>query len=404
MIKYPLEGIRVIDLAWAWAGAQATSILALLGAEVIKVESLRRIDHTRVFSLTTGRWFEGYNQSTTFNEVNLNKLGAAINLSKPKGVELVKELAKISDILLQNMRPGKVDGMGLGYEALKEVKPDIIMLSSSALGATGPESGYIGYAPSFAALSGASHISGYENEPPIRLSGEIDMLSAHSSAFAIMAALIHRQRTGEGQFIDLSSTEATSVVMGEVFIDYDMNGRIQTRHGNKDAFMAPHNCYRCKGEEKWISIAVATEEEWVALCQVAKHPEWDTDERFHDSLTRWHNQAELDRLISDWTIDYTPTEVMKMLQGVGVAAVPSFSSEDLWNDPHLGERGFWTEVEHPEIGKKTVLAPAWKLSETPLEIRRPAPLVGEHNQYVFSELLGLSESEIKRLEEEQVIY
>jgi len=404
VLKYPLEGIRVVDFAWAWAGAQATSILALLGAEVIKIESMRRIDHSRVFSLTTGQWFDEPDSSAIFNDMNLGKLSANIDLSHPEGVDLVKKLVEISDVVVQNMRPGKIDGLGLGYDVLREIKPDIIMLSSSARGNTGPEREYIGYAPLFSAISGFAYISGYEDEDPVRLSGEIDLLSATSSAFAVLAALIHRQQTGEGQFIDLSSTEATSVFMGEVFMDYCMNGRIQTRHGNKDPFMAPHNVYRCKGEDKWVSIAVATDDEFKSLCQVIGHIEWATDERFADSFSRWHNQAELDKLIEIWTVNHTHTEVTQMLQEAGVAAAPSCNSEDLWYDPHLRQRGFWTEVDHPILGRKTAIDTVWKLSGTPLKVNRPAPLFGEHNQYVFGELLGLSDSEIQRLKEAKAIY
>ncbi|MBM3131773.1 MAG: CoA transferase, partial [Chloroflexi bacterium] len=238
----------------------------------------------------------------------------------------------------------------------------------------------------------------------VRLSGEIDLLSATSSAFAILAALIHRQRTGEGQFIDLSSTEATSVFMGEILTDYCMNGRVQTRHGNRHPFMAPHNCYRCKGEDKWVSIAVATDEEWRAFCRIAGHPEWATDERFSDGLSRWKHQGELDKLIESWTIHRTHTELTEILQSVGVAAAPSCNSEDLWNDPHLKAREFWAEMEHPLLGRKTVIAPVWKLSETPLKVRGPAPLFGEHNDYVFGKLLGLSRAEIEGLKREKVIY
>ncbi|NQT71928.1 MAG: CoA transferase [Chloroflexi bacterium] len=404
MLEYPLEGIRIVDFAWAWAGAQATSILALLGAEVIKIESMRRIDHSRVFSLTTGQWFDEPDSSVIFNDMNLGKMSANIDLSHPEGVDLVKKLVKISDVVVQNMRPGKIDGLGLGYDVLREIKPDIIMLSSSARGNTGPEREYIGYAPLFSAISGFAYISGYEDEDPVRLSGEIDLLSATSSAFAVLAALIHRQQTGEGQFIDLSSTEATSVFMGEVFMDYCMNGRIQTRHGNKDPFMAPHNVYRCKGEDKWVSIAVATDDEFKSLCQVIGHLEWATDERFADSFSRWHNQAELDKLIEIWTVNHTHTEVTQMLQEVGVAAAPSCNSEDIWNDPHLRDRGFWAEVDHPILGRKTVIDTVWKLSGTPLEVNRPAPLFGEHNQYVFGELLGLSDSEIEKLKKKKAIF
>ena len=394
----------MVDFAWAWAGAQATSILALFGAEVIKVESRRRIDHSRIFSLTTGQWFDEPDRSPVFNDMNLGKLSANIDLSHPEGVALAKRLVAISDVVVENMRPGKIQALGLGYEELRKVKPDIIMLSSSARGATGPESGYIGYAPLFGALSGFSYISGYEGEDPIRLSGEIDLLSAATSAFAIMAALLHRQATGEGQYIDLSSTEATTVLMGEVLLDYFMNGRSQTRHGNDHPFMAPHNCYRCRGEDRWVSIAVGSDQEWLALCRAAGHPEWAEDPRFSTGLSRWRHRQELDRLIEGWTASLTPAEVTERLQAVGVAAAPSASSEELWADPHLRARGFWSEVEHPVLGRQVVISPVWRLSRTPLEVPGPAPLFGQHNEYVFGELLGLSREEIERLVREEVIY
>lgn len=404
MDKHPLEGIRVIDFAWAWAGAHASAILAFLGAEVIKIESRKRLDLSRFGSITTGEFFEEPDHSPVFNDINLNKLSANINLSHPKGVELVKKLTRISDVVSQNMRPGVMDKLGLGYGILREINPGIIMLSSSARGITGPERHYIGYAPSFAALSGMSYITGYLDGPPVRLMGEIDLMSATAAAFAIIAALVYRQQTGEGQHIDLSSSEAVSVFAGEVLMDYSMNGRVQSRKGNRDDFMAPHNCYRCRGEDKWISIAIATDEEWSRFCEATGHSEWINDERFADAFSRWHHQEELDKLVGNWTQTRTHYEVMELLQKIGIAAMPSFNSEELYKDPHLRERNCWVEVEHPLIGTQTVVAPPWKFSQSKADVRSHGPLLGEHNQYVFGELLGLSSSEIERLAEEAAIY
>jgi benzylsuccinate CoA-transferase BbsF subunit len=187
-------------------------------------------------------------------------------------------------------------------------------------------------------------------------------------------------------------------------MDYIMNKRVQTRVGNRDEIMAPHNCYPCKGEDKWVSIAIATEEEWDCFCNAIGNPEWAQDERFADAYWRWRNQDELDKLISEWTINYTHYEVMDILQKVGVAAVPSFNSQELYNDPHLKERGFSSEVAHPVMGKVAVVGPPWELSETPARIYRHAPLFGEHNDYVFRDLLGMSDDEFARLVEEKVIY
>ena len=404
MDREALAGIRIADFSWAWAGSYATELLSFMGAEVIKIESMQRPDHTRMRAFSTGQLFEGLEHSPVFNHINLNKSSIRLNLSKDKGIELAKRLVSISDVVAQNMRPGVMERLGLSYEALKDVKPDIIYLSSSTRGSCGPEKGYVGYAPNFGALGGISYITGYNDGPPAYMRGEIDLLSAITSAFAILAATHHHIQTGEGQHIDLSSSEAINALIGEVLLDYTMNGRVQARQGNSDEIMAPHNCYPCKGEDKWVSIAVFSEEEWKAFCQAMGNPAWSAEERFSTIAGRRRNLEELDRLIEEWTIDYTPYEVMDILQKAGVAAMPSFDGKELLNDPHLNERQVWVDVDHPLMGKQVVVAPPWKLSDTPAKITRPAPLLGEHSHYVFEELLGLSKEEIARLEKEKVIY
>jgi benzylsuccinate CoA-transferase BbsF subunit len=404
MNEGPLKGVRVADFTFAWAGPYATTLLAFMGAEVIHVETTRRPDYSRTLSITTRQTFTGLDQSTVFNDINLGKLDITLDLRKPKAIELAKKLVKVCDVVVENMRPGVMDRLGLGYEAVKEVKPDIVYLSSSARGAKGPEREYIGYAPSFAALSGMSYIAGYPDNPPSQMMGEIDLISATASAFAILAALNYRQVTGKGQYIDLSSSETISVLIGEVLMDYIMNDRVQFRQGNRDDIMAPHNCYRAKGDEKWVSIAIATEGEWRAFCEALGNPDWTKDEKFSDAYSRWKNQEELDELITGWTLDHTPYEVMDILQRVGVAAMPFLNTEDLCYDPHLKERGLFTEVDHPVIGKKFLVSPPWKMSLTPARIYCRAPLFGEHNQYVFGELLSLKKEEIAELRREEVIY
>jgi benzylsuccinate CoA-transferase BbsF subunit len=187
-------------------------------------------------------------------------------------------------------------------------------------------------------------------------------------------------------------------------MDYVMNGRIQQRCGNRDRIMAPHNCYRCRGDDKWVSIAIATEEEWQAFCEIAGSTDWTREDRFSDAFHRWKNQEELDRLVTEWTANYTSYEVTGMLQDVGVAAMPSLSNEEIFNDTHFQERGLAAEVEHAAMEKQVVLGPPWRLSETPARVTGPSPLLGEHNEYVFGELLGISSTETKRLQDEQIIY
>jgi benzylsuccinate CoA-transferase BbsF subunit len=404
MNKSALEGVRIADFCWLWAGAYATGLLAFLGAEVIKIESMARVDPSRLMTLTIGQAFEGVEHSPVFNSINLNKLSIKLNLKHPRAVELAKKIILISDVVSQNMRPGAMDSMGLSYAVLKELKPDIIMLSSSAFGSEGPLRRYGGYAPSFAAYSGLTHLTGYSDAPPNPMTGSTDLMSATTSAFAILAALNHRQHTGQGQHIDLSSVESLAVFTGNALMDYTMNGRVQSRKGNRDEIMAPHNCYRCRGDDKWVSIAVSTEEEWQALCKVMGNPKWTRDEKFADAYSRWKNQDELDRLLTEWTVNYTHYQVTEKLQEAGVAAMPSFSNQEIFSDPHFKERKLAVEVEHPSMGKQVVLGPPWRLSETPAKVIKASPIIGEHNEYVFGELLGMPSNEIEQLVEEQVIY
>ena len=404
MRKAALEGVRIADFCWLWAGAYATGLMALLGAEVIKIESMARVDPSRMMTLTIGQAFEGVDHSPVFNSINLNKLSVKLNLKLPKAVELAKKIIQISDVVTQNMRPGAMDKMGLGYETLREVKPDIIMLSSSSFGAEGPLRRYGGYAPSFAAYSGLTHLTGYSDAPPNPMTGSTDLMSATTSAFALIAALNHRQNTGQGQHIDLSSVESLAVFTGDALMDYMMNGRVRSRRGNQDDIMAPHNCYRCRGNDKWVSIAVSKENEWQAFCQVMGNPDWTRDEKFSDAYCRWKYQEELDRLVTEWTVNYTHYEVTEMLQKVGVAAMPSFSNQEIFSDPHFKERKLAVEVKHPVMGKQVVLGAPWKLSQTPAEVTKASPVMGENNDYVFGELLGMPGSEIKQLMNEQVIY
>jgi benzylsuccinate CoA-transferase BbsF subunit len=400
----PLSGIRITEFTSAWAGPYATCLLGFLGAEVIKVESRQRPDHSRLLSFTTGRKFETLDESEVFNSLNLNKRSICLNLKKPKAVEIAKKLVQVSDVVMENMRPGVVPRLGLGYEDLRAVKPDIIYLSSSACGQTGPDREYIGYAPTFAALAGLPYITGYEDWPPSNFMGSIDLRSACTSTFAILAALYYHQQTGEGQYIDLASQEAIAVFAGDIFLDYVMNRRIQIRKGNQDHGMAPHNCYRCLGEDKWISIAVSTQEEWESLCRVMDQPELIHDERFSNLAKRKTNEEALDRIVSQWTANQDYYEVMIKLQNAGVAAAPSLSSEALFQDPHLKAREVFQQVDHPVIGKDWVITPPWKLSETPAILRSSAPLLGEHTDEIFQNHLGMSPEEIQALKEEEVIY
>jgi crotonobetainyl-CoA:carnitine CoA-transferase CaiB-like acyl-CoA transferase len=400
----PLRGIRIVEFTSAWAGPYATCLLGFLGADVIKVESRTRPDHSRMVAFTTGRQFQTPDESEVFNNLNLNKRSVALNLKKTKAIEIAINLIKASDVVMENMRPGVAKRLGIDYEAAIAVRPDIIYISSSACGQTGPDREYVGYAPTFAALAGVSHITGYPDWPPSNFMGSIDLRSASTSAFAILSALYYHQKTGQGQYIDLASQEAIATFAGDIFLDYVINGRDFMRKGNKDDLMAPHNCYKCMGEDNWIAIAVAAEDEWEGLCNAMGRADLISDNSFSDASKRKANEEELDDIITSWSRDKDFYEAMEILQNSGVAATPSLSSQGLFEDPHLKERNVFRQVEHPVIGPNWVIGPPWRLAQTPATIRSHGPLLGEHTDEVFKNDLGMSSEEIDRLRQEQVIY
>jgi crotonobetainyl-CoA:carnitine CoA-transferase CaiB-like acyl-CoA transferase len=397
----PLKGLRIADFTWAWAGPQASLLLGMLGAEIIKIESRARLDHTRVHSLTAGGIKGGIDGSPVFNDLNLGKRSLTLDLRKEEARDLVRKLVAKSDVVLQNMRPGVLDRMGLGYADLCKAKPDIIMLSSSAVGASGPESTYVGYAPTFACLSGIASISGHPNEPPVALSGSVDLRVGMASAFATLAALVHRQRTGEGQNVDLSSTEVITMMMGEATVGFQLSGRIPERIGNRDEFMAPHGCYRCGVEGEWITIAVGSDEEWQALRSVIGDPELDAAD-FASAEARHQNQDRLDPIVERWSLRQAPEEAVEALQRAGTPAGRVQNGASLSVDPHLRERDAFDSVDHPVLGKTKVLRPPWRMqgAVTP----GPGPLLGQHNDYVLTEILDLEPDEIERLVEAEVVH
>ncbi len=390
-----LTGVRILDFSWAAAGPLTTLYAAWLGADIIKVESTHGLDLARRGYYTT---VDDLDASPNFHDMNSAKMSIRLNLAHPDGARIARQLASMSDAMVQNFRPGIIEKFGLDYAALSKVKPDIVLLSISTTGQHGPEKDMGGYATTFGALGGLCHITGYQDGPPTEVWDSLDMRLGTTCTFALLTALYHQRKTGEGQHIDLSCREVISTLIGDIFLEYQMTGRVPTRKGNLDEAMAPHNCYPCKGDDKWISIAVATDPEFQALCDVAGHPGWSKDPRFADQHSRWQHQAELDALIGSWTKGHTHYDVMEKLQRVGVAAVPSFNVEELANDPHVQSRGVLRDLPHPVVGEQPVVGPPWKLSETPARIRRHAPLFGEHVDHVFGDLLGLPSREMKRLQ------
>ena len=402
MSKSALEGVRIADFGWVLAEPYGSMLLAHMGAEVIKIESHKRIDEQRTH---TGHGvLKNPEASSNFFEINLNKKSVTLDLSTDKGKELARKIVSISDVATENMRPGVMNKLGLGYQDLVKVKPDLIMLSLSGYGQTGPFGKFAAYAPCFSCMSGQAVLTGYADGEPNTLTSDCDARAGTAGAFAILMALNIRNRTGMGNYIDLSSFEALNMEIGDQMMDYSMNGRSPMRTGNHDAVMAPHNCYRCKGDDRWISIAVGSDEEWAALCSVMGQPEWTKEEAFSTGYKRWQNQDRMDGYIEAWTKEHTVYELMELLQEAGVAGVPSFKAKDLFTNPHLMAREAITDVDHSVLGARKCITPPWKMSETPAHIFSTAPLMGEHNEYVFGELLGMSTQTIKDLMDEKIIY
>ena len=405
MYRLPLSGIRVLDLTMGWAGPYASRLLGDMGAEVIKIESVRNWDVTRA-PHPLGRDVEkSYNRSGYFNHLNRNKLGCTLDLSHPRGRELFLGLVALSDAVMENYRSGVMDGLDLSYDALRQARPDVILVSISAHCKDGPESGRIANDAHAEQLAGLASLTGYPDRGPHKSGISYgDPVAGISAAAALCAALLYRRRTGRGRWVEVAQRETMTSLIGEFFVGFSMNGRQPPLLGNRHRSMSPHGCYPCAGppEAGWLAIAVASDAEFAALCRVMGRAELAADPRFADVVSRYRHQDELDKAISAWTRERTPQEAALALQEAGVAASPVPSVVDLMEDSHLRERGFFEQTAHPEAGVWEMDGVPWRLSLTPAHVRLNAPCFGEHNGYVFRHLLGLSAEEVAELERQGV--
>jgi len=405
MADLPLSGIRVLDFTWAWAGPFCTMQLAHLGAEVIRVETTARPACVTRLIPPFADDVPGPNRAGYFNQYNQGKRAITLNLTKPEAIEIAHALVKHVDLVVDNYAAGVMDKLGLGYDKLRSIKPDIIMASLSGYGQTGPYKGFVGYGPPASAAAGMFFGTGYEGGDP----GEIgvsypDPNAGIFGAFAILAALAHRALTGEGQYIDQSQLETALVLMPEGLLQYDLAKREPERHGNHDVVMAPHDCYKAAGDdEKWVSIAVGTEGEWRSLCKAIGQQELADDARFKTAALRKQNEAALDQIITAWTSTRDRWESTRILQAAGVAAFPSMGNKDLAEDPHLAERGYLVQLDHPEVGKRVHAGIPWTMSGTPCAVRKPAPLRGADTEEVLKSLLGFTLDRIEQLRKTEVL-
>ena len=404
----PLAGVRVLDLSWFWAGTFGSMQLGHLGAEVIRLESALRPDLYRrlpVFptdmNLVDGE--EGLNRSGMFNQWNQGKRSVAVDLGKPEGIELVKAFAAEADVVVQNFGTGVFERLGLGYRVLQEIKPDIILASISGYGQTGPLKNYMGYGPAMPPLTGLSAATGYIDGGPEEFGLSMpDPTAGLTAALAVVQALDNRHRTGEGDHLDISMWEATAALSIEAWMGYAFNGTQPERSGNRDPQMSPHGVFRCAGDDDWISIACATNADWQALASRI-NPALVTDQRFSTALLRKHNETVLEALVADWCSTRDRWAITQELQSHGIAAMPTMTTADIVNDPHLNQRGFIERLAHPEVGERAHAGIPWRLRNRPNGITRPAPCLGADSKELLESVLGYSPERIAELDTAEVL-
>jgi benzylsuccinate CoA-transferase BbsF subunit len=398
MAEGPLSGIRVLDFTWAWAGPFCTMQLAHLGAEVIRIETTARPACVTRLIPPFADDVPGPNRAGYFNQYNQGKKSILMNLARPEAIEIACEMVCHADIVADNFAGGVMEKLGLGYDKLRKFRPDLIMISMSGYGQTGPFKGFIGYGPPASAAAGIFFATGYRGFGPSEIGISYpDPNAGVFGAFAIIAALTQRALTGEGQYIDQSQWETALALMPEGLLQYEMTGKEPGRNGNRDVVMAPHETYRAAGDDKWVSIAVGSEDEWRALCRSMGNPALAEDPRFKTAALRKQNEDALDEIVTAWTSQHDRWEVTQMLQAAGVAAFPAMTNKDLAEDHQLLERGFLVRLEHPEIGKRKHAGIPWRMSGTPCEVRSAAPLRGADTEEVFRSLLGYTSDKVEQL-------
>jgi crotonobetainyl-CoA:carnitine CoA-transferase CaiB-like acyl-CoA transferase len=515
MAKKALKNVRILDLGAVWAIPHVGTLMANMGAEVIKVESIQFLDMVRGLINPFPQMADGYpgrvigehpwNRATYFNDTNMGKLSITLDLTNEKGKEIFKKLLKMSDVVMENFRLGVMERFGFSYEVMKEINPEIVYVSAPGYGAGGPESEYVAFGANQWHATGLANITGYPDEGPMQASINFgDPVAGTHIVGLILAALLYRKRTGKGQFIDVSQNEPGVRCIGEFILDYTLNGRLPERTGNRHQWLAPQGCYpclptenyikvlvtseeewegfcraldepdlagderfltaenrwenreeldriiegltglmsvaearnlllgegitaeiapgpndfskppqykflapigpyRCLDLDQWITLTVTSDQEWQALCEVMGQPELVKDDRFSDNSARYENQEELNGIIEEWTRSRKHYDVFHTLQRAGVPSGPVLAMPDVLVEPQHRARGLYQTVTHPETLPYLEPNHAWLMSETPRKLERPSPCLGEHNDYVYGVMLGMSREEIEELEKEQII-
>jgi len=406
-IVHPLKGIRVLDFSWVWAGPYCNLLLGALGAEVIKIEGHNRLDLSRrnfPWPLPNAAPTKTPpNQGMSFNSVNMNKKSITVDLSGPEGLALVRKLVSVSNVVIDNMRAGAMIKLGLGYEDLCKIRPDIITMTIASRGMNGPERDYLGYANIHHAIGGTSYLTGFPDDHPSHgAGGDTDIMNGATAAFAVIAALHHHAQTGEGQFVDLSQCEGVSSLIGEYLLGYAMTGKIPERIGNAHPRYAPHSVYRCWGVDRWLALEVRSDKEFAKLAMIIGRPELAANRRFKTMAARKRNEKALDKMIEAWTKERDRDWMVNEFCKADLIAAPSRESRDIYADEHFRARGGFVKIDHPELGELELVRVPWRMNDR-LAPMTPAPQLAKHNQYVFGEILGMSDEEIAELREKKVI-
>lgn len=418
-LQKPFAGIRVADFAWVGVGPIVSKYLADHGAEVVRIESSTYPEALR----RVGPFVDdvpGVDRSGYYANFNSSKRGITVNLKHPRGPELIKRFIATCDVVTESFTPGTMAKFGLDYESLRQLRPDLLMISMPLYGQTGPWSSYMGYGHVLQAAAGYNHMTGWPDQPPIGTGvAYTDFLVPHLAATALIAALDYRRRTGKGQYIDFGQMEAAIHGLGTAILDWTANGHEQIRLGNHDMEAAPHNAYRCR-DGRWVVLACATEKHWEGLKAALGRPEWCDMDRMRRRWQRINELKEIDRHLSFWFEDFTrrgdepalqaeegvegppvrkftTEEVVQLMQSFGVPCGIVQSPEAMHADPQLAHRGHYWKLQHPVMGLRTYDGPSFRLSKTPAELTKAAPCLGEDNEYVYKEIVGLSDEEFIEL-------
>ena len=416
----PLEGIRVVDLTVVWAGPHATMYLADWGAEVIRLEPIQTLQPntrghmvrvppemprlSKIWGSAYPGWDPGnrpWNRYPIFQSHARNKLSATLDLRTADGHRTALELLSIADVFIENNVPETIEKLGLTYEDIVKVRPDIIQLRMPAYGLTGPYKNYRSFGVQLEGTAGHTWVRGYpDTDPAFRDDVYIgDAGAGACGAFAVISALRHRRRTGKGQLIELSQAESFASYLSEAITDYTMNGRVHSTLGNRHPTMAPNGVYPCLGDDCWVTISVGSDAQWRALLSAMGDPSWAAGQRFVTALGRWKHQDDIDVEIAAWTRERDPLEVMKLLQANGIAAAPVLKEADLYADPQMEHLGYFQTLTHVDTGTHRYPGIMWAAENTPNAIRTPPCLLGEHNDYVYQDLLAYPAAEYDRLVE-----